>query len=184
MRTGCPISSAFCAEDMEKHDANLSDRISKMGYFYLSSYLQNCLQTEDMRQITTCNLHRILQSQVAVDQAPPYPRWVWGGEGWSCLCEQAGVQPPFLMVRHSSEIICNPLRHDLQSPWSFASGSISCDFPLQQREKCSIFRPPALPPPSAASIAVRAFGKNHSPPAGPHGQRPSGRAASRAFRRS
>jgi hypothetical protein len=24
------------------------------------------------------------------------------------------------MVRRSSEIICNPPRHDLQSPWSFA----------------------------------------------------------------
>jgi hypothetical protein len=29
MRTGCPISSAFCAEDVGKHDANLSGRISK-----------------------------------------------------------------------------------------------------------------------------------------------------------
>jgi hypothetical protein len=28
MRTGCPISSAFCAEDVGKHDANLSGRIS------------------------------------------------------------------------------------------------------------------------------------------------------------
>jgi hypothetical protein len=30
MRTGCPISSAFCAGDVGKHDANLSGRISKM----------------------------------------------------------------------------------------------------------------------------------------------------------
>jgi len=76
-----------------------------------------------MRQITTCNLHRILQiALVAVNQEPPYPRRVWGG-GEGGLCKQAGMQPAFMMVRRSSEIICNRLKHDLQSPWNFANRS-------------------------------------------------------------
>ena len=77
------------------------------------------------------NLHRISQvAQVAVDQAPPIPLMGMGGRGGEfCLCEQAGVQPPFLMVRYLSEIICNLLRHDLQFFWNFASGSKAINIP-------------------------------------------------------
>ena len=58
---------------------NLKKRVGKSDK---DSYLQNCLQTEDMRQITTCNLHRILQvAQVAVDQTPPIPPMGMGGRG-------------------------------------------------------------------------------------------------------
>jgi hypothetical protein len=120
------MTPAASMQDFAQKKRFACDAVTHNLTFSISSYMQNCLQTEDRRQITTCNLHRILQiAQVAVDQASSILPTGMGGRGGVLSVLASWSAASFFMVRRSSKIICNPLRHGLQSPWIFASRSIN-----------------------------------------------------------